>query len=93
MKRTGRCPKCDATKIGVVKEVRDEDTGPRARHLASEIWQGHFLSETRPVGQVEAYVCTECGYFEEYLARPEAMEWEKVRGFSWRAKGEPGPFR
>jgi hypothetical protein len=46
-------------------------------------------------GEVEAYACAECGYFEEYLRDPGAIRWEEVSGaYPWSPqKGKGGPFR
>ena len=44
---------------------------------------------------VEAYVCAECGYFEEYVADVEKVDWSKIHGASWPRGSAPdeGPFR
>lgn len=47
-----------------------------------------------PEGRVEAYVCTSCGYFEEYVVAPQQVPWEDLEGFSWHSVGgDAGPFR
>lgn len=35
------------------------------------------------LGQLEAYVCTECGYHESYVHDPSAVRWTDLVGFSW----------
>lgn len=47
------------------------------------------------VGQLEAYVCTACGYYETYVVEPSKIEWDKLVGFSMlNPEADPsGPFR
>lgn len=47
------------------------------------------------VGQLEAYVCTTCGFHETYVRDPGTVDWDDVQGFTW-INPEPvpeGPFR
>src|SRR5262249_12090117 len=45
-------------------------------------------------GEVEAYVCADCGYLEEYLRDPRAIDWDRVVGAYPHSKTQPGgPFR
>jgi hypothetical protein len=42
----------------------------------------------KTTGDVEAYACTRCGNFEEYLADPTRLEWDRVVGAApHKAKG------
>ena len=84
MKRTGTCPKCGGKRIGRFEYVADETdatTQPGKRRCLW--WQsaGFFKGENR--ADVEAYACTECGYFEEHVKNPGAVAWEKLKPFSW----------
>lgn len=47
------------------------------------------------VGTLEAYVCTDCGYYETYAADPKAVPWATIQGFRWvhPDPAETGPFR
>lgn len=47
------------------------------------------------VGQLEAYVCTECGYHETYVREPKTLPWDDLQGFTWVNSDPPegGPFR
>jgi ribosomal protein L37AE/L43A len=36
----------------------------------------------RSAGEVEAYACADCGYFEEYLRNVRAIQWDAVVGAS-----------
>lgn len=47
------------------------------------------------VGQLEAYVCTACGYHETYVRDPKAVAWDDLQGFTWVNSEPPedGPFR
>jgi hypothetical protein len=70
--KSGICPKCSAT---TVYGARDKFR-----------WGGNPKVETsRVVGPsgVDTYICTACGYFENYLADPGklaevAQAWSKV---------------
>jgi predicted Zn-ribbon and HTH transcriptional regulator len=47
------------------------------------------------VGQLEAYVCTECGFHETYVREPKTVPWHDLQGFTW-VNPDPiadGPFR
>ena len=44
-------------------------------------------------GDVEAYVCTHCGYLEEYLADPSGVEWDRVVGAAPHKGKESTPYR
>lgn len=71
------------------------------RHLGihDEVRGGQGLLDDaryRPlVGPLEAYVCTECGYYETYVKELDEIEWDKLVGFSWINSKPPqgGPFR
>jgi hypothetical protein len=55
---------------------------------------GGKSEEIRVTGEVEAYVCADCGYLEEYLRDPRAIDWNKIVGAYPYAKPQPGgPFR
>lgn len=88
MKKTGVCPKCEGTAVGRFAYVADENdatTEPGRRRVLW--WQreggGLFSSGTEHRAEVEAYVCTACGYFEEYVTSPEKVAWEKLAPFRW----------
>lgn len=42
----------------------------------------------KATGEVDAYVCAECGYFEEYLRDPQSIDWGSVVGASPRTPPE-----
>ncbi|MEL6347787.1 MAG: hypothetical protein AAFV53_32075 [Myxococcota bacterium] len=72
------CPKCNSRKIGRLSHVVDWDRGAVARRLA----KGR-VGRMTAYGTVEAYICTSCGYFEEYVKEPGKVPWHRVDGFSW----------
>ncbi len=93
MKKTSQCPKCGSSKVGHLSTVQDlSDASRRLGHpvprriaIASETtrgWLGESENESL-AGDVEAWVCTECGYFEEYVKQPAGVPWDKLEGFSW----------
>src|SRR5262245_58245088 len=58
------------------------------------VW-GNTPSYRPLVGALEAYVCTDCGYFETFVKEPRTVAWEQLVGFSWVNPPPPegGPFR
>jgi predicted nucleic-acid-binding Zn-ribbon protein len=51
-------------------------------------------SEARdPTGDVEAYVCADCGYFEEYVANPARIDWDRILGALPHSAKGGGPYR
>jgi predicted nucleic-acid-binding Zn-ribbon protein len=99
MKATAVCPKCQSQNIAKVTHVADAtsyygsgddlttNTGraPVARRLLASVAE-HGSQKT--TGDVEAYVCMQCGYFEEYLADPTKVDWKHVVGaFAYKKPG------
>ena len=84
MKKTGRCPKCDCARIAHFSQVMDEADGNRSRNIGFR-YGGSFLGlrTMLAAGEVEAFVCTGCGYFEEHVKSPETMKWEEMVGLQW----------
>ena len=92
MKQSGRCPKCDSTRVGVLPEVYDMDSGRgNARHLVGKAGMWKIKRQAA----VEAYVCTDCGYFEEYVKAPDEVAWQEIEGFQYvrEEATEQGPYR
>ena len=79
------CPRCGGTKIGRLAQVADKDRTGTANRKIGMMEQGRFLGATilTTVGEVEAKICTDCGYFEEFVKDVKSIDWEKVEGFSW----------
>jgi len=98
MKKTCICPKCESTRVGRLETVRDgRDHGfHNPRSLAQEKEGKGWLKSKAVRGLVEAYICTECGYFEEYVSDLAQIDWPALEGFTWHQppSGETeGPFR
>jgi predicted nucleic-acid-binding Zn-ribbon protein len=96
MKESGRCPKCQSHRVGHLEAVVDrlKNKGLSLRKILFEDGKS-FEPAGGLRGQTEAYICTECGYFEEYLKEPADVPWENLYGFSW-PRGTPpeqGPYR
>ena len=83
MRESGVCPKCQGTKIGHLGRVVDWDRGAVERRLA----QGR-VGRMSAYGPVEAYICTECGFFEEYVKDPATVPWTSLDSFTWHRPGE-----
>ena len=66
--------------------------------LRRHVYTGVF-GETREAydatGEVEAYVCADCGYFEEYLKAPSQIRWQEIaHATPWSPPhGQSGPYR
>ncbi len=68
----------------------------RALGVSSEPTRGSSGTPAWPLyGKLEAYVCTECGYHETYVADVKKIQWDKLHGFAWLNPDPPpdGPFR
>ena len=44
---------------------------------------GKSWKTVSPAGEVAAFICGDCGYFEQYVKNPEALEWDKLQDFRW----------
>ena len=77
--KTGVCAKCEGKNVLHIPEVRDSALGKRAvsRVLASARRSGGLLEPARFAElYVEAFVCCDCGLFEEYVAQPDRVDWQ-----------------
>ena len=69
--KSGICPKCGS------REVHSQMTGGRRGTLSIGLWRGTALLRT--------YVCTDCGYLEEY--DEDADKWRAITE-EWLKAGE-----
>jgi len=87
MKRSWKCPKCNGTKIGYLDNLYDSGGAEQARSRTLQMGQeqegGIFSQRHIYKAEVEAFICTECGYFEEYVREPEKVRWDKLPFFRW----------
>jgi len=86
MKRSWSCPKCQSTRIGYFENMVDRAPSGQddKKHIgweSSELALG--MKALKPCGEVEAFVCTDCGYYEEYVKNARQIPWDKMRGFRW----------
>lgn len=94
MKTSKQCPKCKSLRIGHIETQLDlAHAGPAPGHVGQgpgSIWRHEY------VGELESYVCTECGHRESYVKDPGAVRWDRIKGFRW-VNEDPGdgsgPFR
>lgn len=96
MKRTGICPKCNSQKVGYLENIIHRTEGQAAElpvrgHCAAplgvgESVSGGFIKVTieSPVGQLEAYFCASCGFYETYVKEPDSIPFESITGFKWK---------
>lgn len=101
MKRTGICTKCSGQrviKVAMVVDGTDDATGGYGtpiyrREPGHPVPRAILATRNQNVcGFTEAYVCTECGWFEEYIAHPEKVEWKEIEGV-WAKPIAPAPYR
>lgn len=78
MKQTWQCPKCRSVRVGYFERVPDQASGARTRSLGEPKGFGWPNQ-----GVVEAFVCADCGYFEEYVADVADVRWEDLSNFRW----------
>ena len=97
MKKTKRCPKCDSEKIGYLAQIPDfvDEAGtegvpaaPRALGMVPKQWQEGWVrpatrTQSWPLGELEAYICTSCGFTESYVKEPDQVRFEEIEGFQW----------
>ncbi len=84
MKASGRCPKCDSSKIGYLERVIDQVGGDnRVGAFVGRTKNEGWLAGDHYMGELEAYICAECGFFETYVRNPESLPFEKFKGFRW----------
>ena len=96
MKQAKQCPKCNSRRIGYVNYQPDADGDFFRWRVIAQVRQPQGYDSPRPrLGELEAYVCTECGYYESYVRSPESTPWEQLSGFRMvNPDVEPdGPYR
>jgi hypothetical protein len=93
MKRSWQCPKCQSFRVGYLEALEDQGHQAGDRRIG-KISVGSVLGFAAYTahGDVEAFVCTDCGYFEEYVKNAQAIQWDSMKGFRWcrpEAVGRP----
>lgn len=95
MKKSGRCPKCNSDRVGHLENViqRSEvllNSQPLINHCPAPLGIERTESEgfikvikEGPVGRLEAYLCTDCGYYETYVIEPNTVSFDSIVGFEW----------
>ena len=95
MKKTGVCPKCNSNKIGYLENViqrTEADIGSQAvrGHCPAPLGIERSGSEgflkvikVGPVGMLEAYICSSCGFYETYIKEPSSVSYDSIIGFKW----------
>lgn len=66
MKKSGQCPKCGSQAIYTNEKLTKR--GERAT-IPITTWKSYFTS---------VYACTDCGYFEEYIAETELQDAKRM---------------
>ena len=86
MKKSGTCAKCGGRRVGQLTRLADKGQSGGSRQLGYT--KGWIMYSA--AGGVEAYICADCGYFEEYLKSPENMPWDQLDQFRWLNEDEAG---
>ncbi len=99
MKASKQCPKCHSLDVGVLEvaalphgtevlEFRPQPAGVVRR----KSWP---MPVFIPMGRLEAWICTACGYYETYVKDPSQVPFNDLYGFRWaNPPSEPkGPYR
>ena len=76
--KNGKCPKCNSNNVHHCN--RGLDWGSESQSI--EIWSGEDKRDHIWTG-FDSYVCVDCGYFETYILKKEALDlvrskWAKV---------------
>jgi predicted nucleic-acid-binding Zn-ribbon protein len=86
MKNTWTCPKCKSQRVGYLENLVDRSpSGQEDRKYIGYQKTGELfgLAAFRVSGEMEAFVCADCGYVEEYVKNAQSISWETMRGFRW----------
>lgn len=90
IKAKRRCPSCHGSKIGYLEDVRDSSVD---RLVVGRSRRGLLRQN---IGTIEAYVCTECGYYQPFVKDPASVAFDEVEGFRWLeqpGRVKQGPYR
>jgi predicted nucleic-acid-binding Zn-ribbon protein len=89
MKASKQCPKCDSLKVGYLERTLDKGEHVHVDAVVGITKPWGWLGGREPLGGFEAYVCTDCGYFEHYVKGPGEFDFTALQGFHW--VNEPPP--
>ena len=96
MKRSKQCPKCESRKVGYINHQPEGDGEGFRWRVVARVREPQRHGSPRPrIGELEAYVCTDCGYYESYVRDPDRTPWSELSGFRM-LNPEPeseGPYR
>ena len=92
MKQNWKCPKCQSDRVGYLESLVDADPRRDAKRMIGnqEIGTAFGLKAYQATGPIEAFVCTVCGYFEEYVRDADKIDWQSMQGFRWCRSPKPG---
>ena len=102
MTESRQCPKCSSLNIGHFDTVSDYDMAslqrsqkPRPSAVSAISNRAIFVLDWLPQGELEAYLCTDCGYYEQYVKDVQAPPYDKLEGFTWvnPEHTQEGPYR
>lgn len=85
MKLSRQCPKCQSLKVGYLEKILDHQgegsvTSQKIGKVSEKLWAYRVQTAA---GETEAYICTECGYYETYVKEPGSISWNDMVDFHW----------
>lgn len=84
MKHSKQCPKCQSRKVGYLEYQTDKIGGVAGpRSVGHRVEQQEIAIAMSDAGDLEAYVCVACGYFESFVKEPASVPWDQLAGFRW----------
>jgi predicted nucleic-acid-binding Zn-ribbon protein len=88
MKKSKQCPKCESLRVGILRGVREDK-------LLYPKSDGTYSGSTAADIDRDAFICTECGYYESYVRHFDSVLWDELYDFQWmNPKPQPdGPYR
>ncbi len=100
MKTSKQCPKCSSLRVGYLERVYNYNTCNGAQLHAPEPVgvipeEDRLFTTNIAAGELEAYLCADCGFLETYVKAPATVPFEQLKGFRWinPTSAEAGPYR
>ena len=90
MRDSHRCPKCSHNEIIFVPRLRDTDFDVlTVDSEVKSVWTG----ERERFGQLQAFICSRCGFTEIYTVDPRNIPLSRIPGAKVLVAEPPAPYR
>lgn len=84
MKTSKQCPKCGSRRLGHLENLLDQEGERDTKLKIGKVTENLYNFKVKTTaGEIEAYVCAACGYYETYVKDPKSVPWDDMLGFSW----------